>query len=1497
MDKPTRNLLFNTTQAIRRLLEEEFALQLEGIFDIMCDGGIADAPGPQLSPAERLVRKRIVDAIHHRRATGESAVESVGGYLSEAVFTFLNRFAALKMMESRGLVLPCVSQGDQSQGFKEFSGLAPGLIELPDRGYRLYLESLFDEIGCEVGILFDRTDAASQLWPRRKTLEAVQEKINNPALAGIWAEDETIGWIYQYYNDPEERRRMREESAAPRNSREMAVRNQFFTPRYVVEFLADNSLGRLWYEMTRGGTGLKDQCRYLIRLPNEVFLKPGEAAPEQPKRDNLSQEDLVIQPVFIPHRPLKDPRAIRMLDPACGSMHFGLYAFDLFEAIYAEAWEMEESGEGAQWMRLEGMRPLRETWPDREAFLRDVPRLIIAHNIHGIDIDPRCAQIAGLALWLRAQKSWQRLGVRPTERPPIRRSNIVCAEPMPGEKDLLREFVESQFAPDERALFLHLLETIFDKMRIAGEAGSLLRIEDEIKGVVEEARQTGQKLAVRAAELFGVEELNRTTRQPELSGLEKAVAQLGTGTPLAVDFWDGIEALIYKALSVYAEQAQNGGAFQRRLFSEDAASGFAFIHLCRQRYDVALMNPPFGDASIPSKAYIEETYGDTKGDVYKAFVECFHYRLVPSGYLGIISSRTGFFLGQSEDWRTRVVLRLFRPIALADLGSGVLDAMVEVAAYVLRNLSETEARDLTLSLVPILTKVERDKQDRFSLPKWQAARDGLKRHQAVAELEHLEANGFVERSPGQIARYTPFWHAVKNVTAPPAPVYPPLVCVRALDAKEKGDLVREAVIRQHSAHVYICEPGSFSSIRGSPFSYWVGDNTRAKLFGLTPVEAEGREVAIGASTKDDFRFLRLLWELLPEHKAQIGGDRLVSSGTWIPIAKGGAHARFFSGLYLAINWRSNGEELKALISEYRGCRGWGYQWSAELKPRSFCFRPGLTWSRRSQKGFSLRALPPFTMFGDKGPVLFVQGDGAEMLLTLLGVMNSAAFRSLLALQVAFGSYEIGIIQSTVLPTVTDEVRQKVANMARCGWAENRAMNVAQETSHSFGMPSLFNVQGATLTERAVAWAVRLRESEESVAAIQAEIDDLVFRLYGLNNVDRAALTATLTTEATADSEAEAGKDEEEEVATADAPPALTADLLAYALGCAFGRWDIRFATGARQTPEPSDPFDPLPVCPPGMLQNAQGLPAAPADVPGDYPLRITWTGILADDPGATDDIVTRISEVLHVIWGDRAEAIEVEACEILEVKGLREFFRRDFFARHLKAYSKSRRQAPIYWPLGSPKGLYTVWLYYHRLTPDTLFSLLRDHVKPKLDYEERRAFQLKQEAGAAPTTAQRQELADAEDLVEDLRAFRDELNRVAPLFHPNLNDGVIINHAPLWRMIGLPKWRKDCHAAWEQLVKGDYDWSHLSMHLWPERVVPNCATDRSLAIAHGLDEIFWQEDPDKPGKWIRKKIPDAEVQNLIVARTSAAVKSALESLCGSPASEGTQRRGRRKASV
>ena len=82
------------------------------------------------------------------------------------------------------------------------------------------------------------------MWPRRTPLAHLLEVLNDAELTAVWAEDETIGWVFQFFNSGDERKKMRDESQAPRNSRELAVRNQFFTPRYVVEFLVDNTLGR-----------------------------------------------------------------------------------------------------------------------------------------------------------------------------------------------------------------------------------------------------------------------------------------------------------------------------------------------------------------------------------------------------------------------------------------------------------------------------------------------------------------------------------------------------------------------------------------------------------------------------------------------------------------------------------------------------------------------------------------------------------------------------------------------------------------------------------------------------------------------------------------------------------------------------------------------------------------------------------------------------------------------------------------------------------------------------------------------------------------------------------------------------------------------------------------------------------------------------------------------------------------------------------------------------
>jgi 23S rRNA G2069 N7-methylase RlmK/C1962 C5-methylase RlmI len=149
-------------------------------------------------------------------------------------------------------------------------------------------------------------------------------------------------------------------------------------------------------------------------------------------------------------------------------------------------------------------------------------------------------------------------------------------------------------------------------------------------------------------------------------------------------FWDDAEARVVEALRAYARRATLEQQVSRRLFANDAMQGMAFLDLLQRPFDVVLMNPPFGAASAGSKDYIKKAYPRTKNDLYAAFVERGLELLRPGGYLGAITSRTGFFLTTFRKWREEILLQEAKLVALADLGYGVLDtAMVETAAYVL----------------------------------------------------------------------------------------------------------------------------------------------------------------------------------------------------------------------------------------------------------------------------------------------------------------------------------------------------------------------------------------------------------------------------------------------------------------------------------------------------------------------------------------------------------------------------------------------------------------------------------------------------------------------------------------------------------------------------------------------------------------------------------------------------------------------------------------------
>jgi hypothetical protein len=416
-----------------------------------------------------------------------------------------------------------------------------------------------------------------------------------------------------------------------------------------------------------------------------------------------------------------------------------------------------------------------------------------------------------------------------------------------------------------------------------------------------------------------------------------------------------------------------------------------------------------------------------------------------------------------------------------------------------------------------------------------------------------------------------------------------------------------------------------------------------------------------------------------------------------------------------------------------------------------------------------------------------------------------------------------------------------------------------------------------------------------LAKIQVEIDEDCFALYGIGEDDRRAISEGFGGPAGSENGAEPNDDEDDddEASNEANTTTLTAELVAWAVGVATGRFDVRLATGAQALSFEPEPLDLLPVCSPAMLIGHDGLPLS--SPPEGYSIRFPEDGILVDDPGHPRDLTAAVRAVLQSVFGPGADAIWEEASEVLDTRGhdLRTWLAAAFFEHHLKRHSKSRRRAPIIWQLGVPSLRYSVWLYAHRLGADSLFALAKDVVGPKLTLEENRRTVLVQDAGANPTANQRAEIGAQDAVVEELRAFDQEVRRVAPLWDPDLDDGIVIVMAPLWRLAAPNKpWQKELKSRWEELIAGKHDWSHLAMHLWPERVVPKCAADRSLAIAHGLEDVFWAEGAE--GKWTARVTPTRPLDDLVGERTSRAVKAALASLLEAPGAGGGGR-GRKSA--
>lgn len=1289
-----KKVLERFVSSAKNLLMQNVTELLQQYYGIWADGHTI--PVEQLANQDtdivhtaRMLRERmkhLLAALPETEANKERL--AVGQLIAEQAFTQLNRFCALRMCEERDLILESVRAGYYSVGFQSYDAIAQQTGMPKYNRYKWYLHSIFDELSIELPAVFDRFSPYGLVFPDENTLLKLLDLINDTQLSewydeqngmtvNFWMEDETLGWMFQNYNSLEERRKMREESNKPRNSREMAVRNQFFTPEYIVRFLTDNSLGRIWYEMTKGQSRIgEEKCHYMVRRPDET----------------------------IEERAIKEPTEILSLDPTCGSMHFGLYLYEVYEYIYMDAWDNHP----------ELLIPYREIHT-RESFHREVPRLILENNIFGCEIDPRALQLAALSLWLRAQRSYGEMGIPAGERPLIRKSNLVLAEAMPGNKRLLKGLMDELDKPMQR-----LLTTIWDKMKFVGEAGLLFKMEKEISDDIEYLRKNWSKVNQnRNANIFDSEE-----RRAEVMAANEVRTELRHHKD---EFFEEITERLQTALQEISSRLSEEEGYENALFSEDATRGFAFIELCQKRFDCIVMNPPFGEGSEHTSQYLNDNYPAWSKNLVCAFFDRMQEMLDDEGKLGAIFDRTVMIKSSYEAFRRRNLCGFIT--ACADTGWGVLDASVETSTLVLNKLcSDVEGVFMDVQ------DVEPDEKD-----------------------ENLSV---------LIRTYN-----------------------RGEDAK----------------WIYVAKSVEFDNLPNTVIGYYFG-NDILKLFRNTNLESRNIIARNGHTLTSAIHF-RLFYEI-PSN-----------SISYKVMYNGSTYSLFYSYYRELCYWGINGKLLASNSN-------------VVLRNQNYHFLQGVG-------------------YGKRGEILDAHIFKKNMLFTVEGYAfsninesNSLALNSLL--DSILGQYALNLYTGqhkqtgnvNLLPMPDYATRQSdIERIVNAIIDIKRKWFSLDETNLEYhGLIAQMELKGG-IEAGLDKMQEQLTDDYARYVELVKENDDL---WMDLADIDRGSEFRQTLNDYKA-------RRPYEELLSIDGASNLNVidkktmaqEMVMELVGMAFGRWDTAFAKGEKAIPAFGDVFDALPFMP-VVSQGEEPCPAQLA-VPSD--------GIMTNEEESPLCLASHVREVMIWLWGDRADDMEYELCQLIGCKSLQAYLSSPtgFFDYHFKRYTKSRRKAPIYWLLASEDGTVDYWIYYPKLSKNTLPQLI-------IQLREK-GEQLRTRLNAALAAHDKTQETQVRAEQEQVEGMMEKLNRIIEAgYVPNHDDGVPVTAAPLQHLAASRLWRTECEKNMELLAKGDYDWSHLAMSMYPARVAQKAKKDWCMALTHGLEHICENKPKEKK---TRKKKADA----------------------------------------
>jgi hypothetical protein len=677
---------------VRKAVDNEFGAQLQRL-GLRRNGKHVSLDKMSLPPASVAVRHR-AEALVARESLSEGTPER--GYdnvVRELTYTLLNRLVGLKAMEARRLlylvppgdptappeeteVITPVDGQERSRYLRDFRAAAGSRYKYDEDAEEALLRdglaSAFQQVTSEIRVLFDPDHEYSCVWPTYGALTSVLQLINEELPAEAYRAQDFLGWVYQFFvgrpvpgqKESEKDRVRRETKGTPRSSYELSVLNQFYTPSWLVKTLVDNTLGRLWLQM-HPDSGLQ---------PKAPPPLPGERESDEPVADYLvprTGERIRYQRLTDEGQVEEYKRVIdiTLIDPACGTMHFGQYAFGLFHRMYLD--EIENAG--------------KPGWPVQPSArdARQIPATILERNLFGIDIDARAIQIASLSLMLTAKEAALRHGFSPIDVK-VRRSNLVVANAVDLGADRLRHLVEhvgSKLGSSE--LRERLFKTLWDNLQHVGELGSLVQVRESVGQVLDEWVEVRAKVK-------GLTKLvpKDAGAQLELGSIRddlirEGVRQLELERKILEDEASQLQEELLAAVEAAASEAAADPT--ERLFAEDTARGLKLLQMLSRRYDVAVMNPPYGSFVPRVKEYVKAAYPLTSNDIYAAFIDRGTQLTEPEGYVGALVSATFVNLTTFEKLRTEILLKRNPLILMLDLGFGILDdATVEAAALVLR---------------------------------------------------------------------------------------------------------------------------------------------------------------------------------------------------------------------------------------------------------------------------------------------------------------------------------------------------------------------------------------------------------------------------------------------------------------------------------------------------------------------------------------------------------------------------------------------------------------------------------------------------------------------------------------------------------------------------------------------------------------------------------------------------------------------------------------------